>query len=116
MSDFDLVVDDLSGNIAYLSNDYTSFKVFFECEDGDVYVHREADVMAILYTEGTDESEVLSPVTLPKEFMFAIERTINTLFEIIEERKRKAFIINRMFEELNACETIAQNMVSNYER
>ena len=39
-----------------------------------------------------------------------------TLFEIIEERKRKAFIINRMFEELNACETIAQNMVSNYER
>ena len=41
---------------------------------------------------------------------------IITLFEIIEERKRKAFIINRMFEELNACETIAQNMVSNYER
>ena len=39
-----------------------------------------------------------------------------TLFEIIEERKRKAFIINRMFEELNACETITQNMVSNYER
>ena len=50
MSDFDLVVDDLTlstkGNIAYLSNDYTSFKVFFEREDGDVYVHREADVMA----------------------------------------------------------------------
>ena len=39
-----------------------------------------------------------------------------TLFEIIEDRKRKAFIINRMFEELNACETITQNMVSNYER
>ena len=31
-----------------------------------------------------------------------------TLFEIVEERKRKAFIIKRMFEELNACETIAQ--------
>ena len=81
MSDFDLVVDDLTlstkGNVAYLSNDYTSFKVFFEREDGDVYVHREADVMAILYTDGTDESEILSPVTLPKEFMFAIERTIN---------------------------------------
>ena len=80
MSNFDLDIDDLTlssnGNIAYLSNDYTSFKVFFEREDGDVYVHREADVMAILYTEGTDESEVLSPVTLPKEFMFAIERTI----------------------------------------
>ena len=39
-----------------------------------------------------------------------------TLFEIIEERKRKAFIINRMFEELNSAETITQNMVSNYER
>jgi len=39
-----------------------------------------------------------------------------TLFEIIEERKRKAFIINRMFDELNAAETITQNMVSNYER
>jgi len=77
MNNFDLVVDDLSGNIAYLSNDYTSFKVFFEREDGDVYVHREADVMAILYTDGTDESEILSPVTLPKELMFAIERTIN---------------------------------------
>ena len=76
MSNFDLVVDDLSGNIAYLSNDYTSFKVFFDYEDKAVSVHREADVMAILYTEGTDESEVLSPVTLPKEFMFAIERTI----------------------------------------
>jgi len=80
MSDFDLVVDDLTlstkGNIAYLSNDYTSFKVFFEREDGDVYVHREADVMAILYTDGTDESEILSPVTLPKELLFAIERTI----------------------------------------
>ena len=41
---------------------------------------------------------------------------IITLFEIVEERKRKAFIIKRMFDELNACETIAQNMVSNYER
>ena len=39
-----------------------------------------------------------------------------TLFEIIEERKRKSFIINRMFEELNSAETITQNMVSNYER
>jgi hypothetical protein len=39
-----------------------------------------------------------------------------TLFEIIEDRKRKEFIIGRMFEELNAAETIAQNMVSNYER
>jgi len=81
MSDFDLEIDDLTlltkGNIAYLSNDYASFKVFFEREDGDVYVHREADVMAILYTECTDESEVLSPVTLPKELLFAIERTIN---------------------------------------
>ena len=80
MSDFDLVVDDLTlstkGNIAYLSNDYTSFKVFFEREDGCVSVHRESDVQAILYTEGTDESEILSPVTLPKELLFAIERTI----------------------------------------
>ena len=39
-----------------------------------------------------------------------------TLFEIIEDRKRKEFIINRMFDELNAAETITQNMVSNYER
>jgi len=80
MNNFDLEVDDLTlstkGNVAYLSNDYASFKVFFEREDGDVYVHREADVMAILYTEGTDESEILSPVTLPKELLFAIERTI----------------------------------------
>jgi len=80
MSNFDLEVDDLTlstkGNVAYLSNDYASFKVFFEREDGDVYVHREADVMAILYTDGTDESEILSPAALPKEFMFAIERTI----------------------------------------
>jgi hypothetical protein len=80
MSDFDLVVDDLTlstkGNIAYLSNDYTSFKVWFDYEDKAVSVHRESDVQAVLYTEGTDESEVLSPVTLPKEFMFAIERTI----------------------------------------
>ena len=82
MSNFDLEVDDLTlstkGNVAYLSSDYASFKVFFEREDGDVYVHREADVMAILYTDGTDESEILSPVTLPKEFMFAIERTIKS--------------------------------------
>ena len=80
MNNFDLDIDDLvlstKGNIAYLSNDYASFKVFFEREDGDVYVHREADVMAILYTDGTDESEILSPAALPKEFMFAIERTI----------------------------------------
>jgi len=120
MSNFDLDVDDLTlstkGNVAYLSNEYTSLKVFFDYEDKAVSVHRESDVQAILYTDGTDESEILSPVTLPKELMFAIERTINTLFEIIEERKRKAFIINRMFEELNSAETIAQNMVSNYER
>ena len=79
---FDLDVDDLdlSNRIAYVSNDYTSFKVFFEREDGDVYVHREADVMAILYTDGTDESEILSPVTLPKELLFAIERTIKDYF------------------------------------
>ena len=81
MSDFDLVVDDLTlstnGNVAYLSNDYASFKVFFDYEDKTVSVHRESDVQAILYTEGTDESEILSPVTLSKEFMFAIERTIN---------------------------------------
>jgi len=80
MSDFDLEVDDLTlltkGNIAYLSNDYASFKVFFDYEDKTVSVHRESDVQAILYTEGTDESEILSPVALPKEFMFAIERTI----------------------------------------
>jgi len=120
MSNFDLDVDDLTlstkGNVAYLSNEYTSLKVFFDYEDKTVSVHRESDVQAILYTDGTDESEILSPVTLPKELMFAIERTINTLFEIIEERKRKAFIINRMFDELNSAETIAQNMVSNYER
>ena len=80
MSDFDLVVDDLTlstkGNVAYVSNDYASFKVWFDYEDKAVSVHRESDVQAVLYTEGTDESEVLSPVTLPKEFMFAIERTI----------------------------------------
>ena len=35
-----------------------------------------------------------------------------TLFEIIEERKRKAFIINRMFDELNAVETKAQESVT----
>lgn len=84
MSDFDLVVDDLTlstkGNIAYLSNDYTSFKVWFDYEDKAVSVHRESDVQAVLYTEGTDESEVLSPVTLSKEFMFAIERTIKDYF------------------------------------
>lgn len=76
MFNFDLVVDDLSGNIAYLSNDYASFKVWFDYEDGCVSVHRESDVQVVLYTEGTDESEVLSPVTLPKELHFAIERTI----------------------------------------
>ena len=35
-----------------------------------------------------------------------------TLFEIIEERKRKAFIIKRMFDELNAAETKAQELVN----
>ena len=35
-----------------------------------------------------------------------------TLFEIIEERKRKAFIVNRMFDELNAAETKAQESVT----
>ena len=35
-----------------------------------------------------------------------------TLFEIVEERKRKAFIINRMFDELNAVETKAQESVT----
>jgi uncharacterized oligopeptide transporter (OPT) family protein len=35
-----------------------------------------------------------------------------TLFEIIEERKRKAFIIKRMFDELNAVETKAQESVT----
>jgi len=80
MSNFDLEVDDLTlssnGNIAYVSNDYASFKVWFDYEDKAVSVHRESDVQAVIYTEGTDESEILSPVTLPKEFMFAIERTI----------------------------------------
>ena len=84
MSDFDLEIDDLTlstkGNVAYLSNDYASFKVFFDYEDKTVSVHRESDVQAILYTEGTDESEILSPVTLSKEFMFAIERTIKDYF------------------------------------
>ena len=82
MSDFDLVVDDLTlstkGNVAYVSNDYASFKVWFDYEDKAVSVHRESDVQAILYTDGTDESEILSPVTLSKEFMFAIERTIKS--------------------------------------
>ena len=84
MSDFDLVVDDLTlstkGNVAYLSNEYTSLKVFFDYEDKTVSVHRESDVQAILYTEGTDESEVLSQVALPKELLFAIERTIKDYF------------------------------------
>ena len=35
-----------------------------------------------------------------------------TLFEIIEDRKRKEFIINRMFDELNAVETKAQESVT----
>ena len=35
-----------------------------------------------------------------------------TLFEIVEERKRKAFIINRMFEELNSAETKTQELVN----
>ncbi len=80
MSDFDLYVDDLTlstkGNVAYVSNDYASFKVWFDYEDKTVSVHRESDVQAVLYTEGTDESEILSPVTLPKELLFDIERTI----------------------------------------
>jgi len=37
---------------------------------------------------------------------------IITLFEIIEDRKRKEFIINRMFDELNAAETKAQESVT----
>jgi len=82
MSNFDLDVDDLTlstkGNVAYVSNDYASFKVWFDYEDKTVSVHRESDVQAILYTEGTDESEVLSQVALPKELLFAIERTIKS--------------------------------------
>ena len=35
-----------------------------------------------------------------------------TLFEIIEDRKRKEFIIKRMFDELNAVETKAQELVN----
>jgi hypothetical protein len=35
-----------------------------------------------------------------------------TLFEIIEDRKRKEFIIKRMFDELNAVETKAQESVT----
>ena len=85
MNNFDLDVDDLTlstkGNVAYVSNDYASFKVWFDYEDKAVSVHREADVFAVLYTEGTDESEILSPVALPKEFMFAIERTISAYFK-----------------------------------
>jgi len=85
MSDFDLDVDDLTlstkGNVAYVSNDYASFKVWFDYEDKTVSVHRESDVQAILYTEGTDESEVLSQVALPKELLFAIERTIRAYFK-----------------------------------
>ena len=37
---------------------------------------------------------------------------IITLFEIIEDRKRKEFIINRLFDELNAAETKAQELVN----
>jgi len=85
MSDFDLDIDDLTlstkGNVAYVSNDYASFKVWFDYEDKSVSVHRESDVQAILYTEGTDESEVLSQVALPKELLFAIERTIRAYFK-----------------------------------
>jgi len=85
MSNFDLDVDDLTlstkGNVAYVSNDYASFKVWFDYEDKTVSVHRESDVQAILYTEGTDESEVLSQVALPKELLFAIERTIRAYFK-----------------------------------
>ena len=35
-----------------------------------------------------------------------------TLFEIIEDRKRKEFIINRLFDELNAAETKVQELVN----
>jgi len=35
-----------------------------------------------------------------------------TLFEIIEDRKRKEFIIKRMFDELNAVETKVQELVN----
>ena len=83
MSNFDLVVDDLTlstkGNVAYVSNDYASFKVFFDYEDKTVSVRRESNVQAVIYTDDErDESEILSPVTLPKEFMFAIEQTIKS--------------------------------------
>ena len=37
---------------------------------------------------------------------------IITLFEIIEDRKRKEFIINRLFDELNAAETKTQESVN----
>jgi len=37
---------------------------------------------------------------------------ILTLGEMIEDRKRKEFIINRMFDELNAAETKAQELVN----
>ena len=37
---------------------------------------------------------------------------IITLFEIIEDRKRKEFIINRLFDELNAAETKVQELVN----
>lgn len=72
---FDFVIDDLSNSIAYLSNDYTSLKVFFDFEDGCVTV-REANVFAVLYTDGTDDSELLTQVKYNKEFHFAIERVI----------------------------------------
>lgn len=75
--DFDLAIDAIESDIAYLSNDYTSLKVFFDFEDGCVTV-REANVFAVLYTDGTDDSEVLSPVKHHKEFHFAIERTIQS--------------------------------------
>jgi hypothetical protein len=85
MNNFDLDVDDLTlstkGNVAYVSNDYASFKVWFDYEDKAVSVHRESDVQAILYTEGTDESEILTPVKYNKELHFAIERTISAYFK-----------------------------------
>lgn len=73
---FDLEVDAIESDVAYLSNDYTSLKVFFDFEDGCVTV-RHANVFAVLYTDGTDDSEVLSPVKHHKELHFAIECVIH---------------------------------------
>jgi len=37
---------------------------------------------------------------------------IITLFEIIEDRKRKEFIIKRLYDELNAADNKAQELVN----